>query len=171
MSANNTPVGLLKAAPSVRARQYAAIQSLINGESRSLRAAAKEHGISRESLGDQWHALINSGLLATSTVGKSEQDALASAANDVIGSLCKLAKGCVESLQALPTRPHEMDGMQMKQLKLSLDTLDRLGLLPNKAKDVAKKEGTGRLIDLVPMSELLAEPDDEQPAPSSESEA
>ena len=43
-----------------------------------------------------------------------------------------------------------MDGTQMKQLKLSLDTLDRLGLLPNKAKDIAKKEGTGRLIDLVP---------------------
>lgn len=64
-----------------------------------------------------------------------------------------------------------MDGMQMKQLKLSLDTLDRLGLLPNKAKDVAKKEGTGRLIDLVPMSELLAEPDEQQTAAPSEPES
>lgn len=64
-----------------------------------------------------------------------------------------------------------MDGMQMKQLKLSLDTLDRLGLLPNKAKDVAKKEGTGRLIDLVPMSELLAEPDEQQAATPSEPES
>lgn len=59
----------------------------------------------------------------------------------------------------------------MKQLKLSLDTLDRLGLLPNKAKDVAKKEGTGRLIDLVPMSELLAEPEEEQTAAPSEPES
>lgn len=64
-----------------------------------------------------------------------------------------------------------MDGMQMKQLKLSLDTLDRLGLLPNKAKDVAKKEGTGRLIDLVPMSELLAEPDEQQTATPSDPKA
>ena len=64
-----------------------------------------------------------------------------------------------------------MDGMQMKQLKLSLDTLDRLGLLPNKAKDVAKKEGTGRLIDLVPMDELLAEPDEQQTATPSEPES
>ena len=60
-----------------------------------------------------------------------------------------------------------MDGTQMKQLKLSLDTLDRLGLLPNRAKDIAKKEGTGRLIDLVPMHELIAdapEPSAEQPS-------
>lgn len=59
----------------------------------------------------------------------------------------------------------------MKQLKLSLDTLDRLGLLPNKAKDVAKKEGTGRLIDLVPMDELLAEPDEQQTATPSDPKA
>ena len=64
-----------------------------------------------------------------------------------------------------------MDGMQMKQLKLSLDTLDRLGLLPNKAKDFAKKEGTGRLIDLVPMDELLAEPDEQQTATPSDPKA
>ena len=46
-------------------------------------------------------------------------------------------------MQALPTRPDQMDGMQMKQLKLSLDTLDRLGLLPNKATAVAKRKEPG----------------------------
>ena len=147
----------LGAAPSVRVRQFAAIHALINGDAKSIRAAAKDHDLSRDSLSSQWHALLASGLLSCASIGKSDQDALASAAKDVIGCLCKLAKGCVESLQALPTRPDQMDGTQMKQLKLSLDTLDRLGLLPSKAKDIAKKEGHGRLIDMVPMDELLPE--------------
>ena len=154
-------------APSVKARQYAAIAALVSGQATSLRQAAEEHGVDRHSLSDNWNAILQSGLLSAPAPAKSEQEALASASQDVLGCLCKLAKGCVASLQALPTRPDQMDGVQMKQLKLSLDTLDRLGLLPNKAKDIAKKEGTGRLIDLVPMHELIAdapEPSAEQPS-------
>ena len=159
--------GAHRIVPSVRVRQFAAINALINGTVSGFREAAKEHECDRQTLAQMWNAMLSTGLLSTASVAQAERDALASAQGDVLGCLCKLAKGCVASLQALPTRPDQMDGMQMKQLKLSLDTLDRLGLLPNKAKDIAKKEGTGRLIDLVPMDELIAdapEPSAEQPS-------
>ena len=163
--------GAQRIVPSVRVRQFAAINALINGTVSGFREAAKEHECDRQTLAQMWHAMLSTGLLSTASVAQAERDALASAQGDVLSCLCKLAKGCVESLQALPTRPDQMDGMQMKQLKLSLDTLDRLGLLPNKATAVAKKEGTGRLIDLVPMDELLAEPDEQQTATPSEPES